>query len=124
MQYIDTVYLNLNHFTKIPQLLWQNPNLPKSFSNLSANDLGKILNVFTKALGKSTNGQAHNITVSPIILDGTPCMKVDFDEINTHSVSYVFMKNNNLISFDYIYNHKDVDKANPLITHSVNSIKL
>lgn len=95
---------------------------PQSLANLSAAEQADLDKKIIKQL-KSEVRTARNIKNEFTVVNNLPCIKSSFDDVTSHSIAYIFIKDGNYISYDYIFNAKLASKLAPVLERSVNSIK-
>lgn len=96
---------------------------PRSLKNLDIASQ-KLLAKYIKDEISSSIPSAKNIKYSFININGNDCIKSEFDDSTSHSISYIFIKDGKYIAFDYIYNNSDYNKIADVLKKSVNSIHL
>lgn len=96
---------------------------PPSLKNLDISSKKKLSKyIETEIL--SIAPSAKNIKCAFTNINGNDCIKSEFDDSTSHSISYIFIKNGKYIAFDYIYNNSDYNKIAEVLKKSVNSIHL
>lgn len=96
---------------------------PRSLKNLDI-ACQKLLAKYIQDEISSSIPSAQNIKYSFINVNGNDCIKSEFDDSTSHSISYIFIKDGKYIAFDYIYNNSDYNKIADVLKKSVNSIHL
>lgn len=98
--------------------------LTKPLNLLTTSEQEAIFKNFNPAIVSLTKGSAKNIVNKIVMVNGVPAIKSEFDDKSSHSISYIFIKDHNFVSYDYIYEMKNASQAVPVLEKSVQSIKL
>ena len=96
---------------------------PTSLANLSDKEQNVLNEQITKQLLNEMK-KARNIKNEFTVVNGVPCVKSSFDDGPDHSIAYIFIKDGNFISFDYIFKSELSDQLMPVVEKSIRTIKL
>lgn len=102
--------------------LKNHPEMPVNINKLSARELAKVEAAIKKNVMRDTRNGMKNWHFEYTELNGNKCLVYDFDDVTSHSKSYVFVDNGKFISFDFGYPTADEKLYAAAVQSMVNSI--
>ncbi len=100
------------------------PYFPITLSKLEHEEQEKIMLELKATIIQDTHKRMQNFHYFYTNIAGQPCFIYDFDDAPLHNRSYLFVKNNELISFDFGYPSIDSNQHDALINEIVATINL